>query len=89
MYYKCHKINPNRGGSYINSLDWIKNKNAITNPISKRDNKGFKYTATVAVNHEEIENILKEQQKLNFGTLSVTGKEHQKKVTGQKLRKIM
>ena len=26
LYYKCHKINPNRGGSYIDSLDWIKNK---------------------------------------------------------------
>ena len=27
LYYKCHKINPNRRGSYIDSLDWIKNKN--------------------------------------------------------------
>ena len=26
LYYKCHKINPNRGGSYIDSPDWIKNK---------------------------------------------------------------
>ena len=24
LYYKCHKINLNRGGSYINSPDWIK-----------------------------------------------------------------
>ena len=24
LYYECHKINPNRGGSYINSPDWIK-----------------------------------------------------------------
>ena len=23
--YKCHKINPNRGGSYIDSPDWIIN----------------------------------------------------------------
>ena len=23
LYYKCHKINPNRGGSYIDSSDWI------------------------------------------------------------------
>ena len=22
--YKCHKINPNRGGLYIDSPDWIK-----------------------------------------------------------------
>ena len=26
LYYKCHKISPNRGGSYINSPDWINNK---------------------------------------------------------------
>ena len=26
LYYKCHKINPNRGGSYINPPDWIRNK---------------------------------------------------------------
>ena len=26
LYYKRHKINPNRGGSYINSPDWLKNK---------------------------------------------------------------
>ena len=24
FYYKCHKINPNRGGSYTDSPDWIK-----------------------------------------------------------------
>ena len=26
LYYKCHKINPNRGGSYIDSPNWIKKK---------------------------------------------------------------
>ena len=26
LYYKCHKINPNRDGSYIDSPNWIKNK---------------------------------------------------------------
>ena len=24
LYYKCHKINTNRSGSYIDSPDWIK-----------------------------------------------------------------
>ena len=23
LFYKCHKINPNRGGLYIDSSDWI------------------------------------------------------------------
>ena len=26
LYYKCHKINPKRAGSYIDSPDWIKKK---------------------------------------------------------------
>ena len=26
LYYKCHKINPNRGGSYIDSSNCIKSK---------------------------------------------------------------
>ena len=52
LYYKCHKINPNRGGSYIDSPDWIKNKKATINPINKKDNECFQYTITVALNHE-------------------------------------
>ena len=26
LYYKCHKLNPSRGGPYINSPKWIKTK---------------------------------------------------------------
>ena len=32
LYYKCRKLNPNCGGSYIDSPDWIKNKKAAINP---------------------------------------------------------
>ena len=31
----------NRGGSYLNSHDWIKNKKAVINPINKKDIKCF------------------------------------------------
>ena len=54
LYYKCHKMNPSCCGSYIDSPDWIKNKKATINPISKKDNKRFQYTVTVALNYEEI-----------------------------------
>ena len=27
LFYKCYKINLNRGGSYIDSPDWIKTEN--------------------------------------------------------------
>ena len=54
MYYKCHKINPNRGGSYVDSSDLTKNKKAAINPINKKDIKCFQYAVTVALNYEEI-----------------------------------
>ena len=41
-YYKSYKINLNRDGSYIESPDWIKNKNAIISPINKRITNVFK-----------------------------------------------
>ena len=54
LYYKCHKIKLNCGGSYIDYPDWIKNKKATINPINKKDNKCFQYAITVALNYEEI-----------------------------------
>ena len=54
MYNKCHEINLNRGGSYINFPDWIKNKKATINPINKKDNECFQYAVTVTLNYEEI-----------------------------------
>ena len=53
LHYKCDKIYPNCGGSYIDSPDRIKNKKATINPIMKKDNKYFQYTVTVALNHEK------------------------------------
>ena len=54
LYYKCHKTNPNRDRSNIDSPDWIKNKKATINAINKKENKCFQYAVTVALNHEEI-----------------------------------
>ena len=36
LYYKCHKIDLNHGGSYIDSRDWMKKKKATINPINKK-----------------------------------------------------
>ena len=57
LYYKCRKINLNRSGLYIDSLDWIKNKKATLNPINKEDNKSF----PVALHHAKIK---KDPQKI-------------------------
>ena len=63
LYFKCHEINPNCGGSHVDSPNWIKNKKATINSINKKDNKCFHYAITVALNHEEtgknLERIMK------------------------------
>ena len=50
IYYKCHKVNFRRAGSYIDSPDWIKKKKETINP---KKNKCFQYAITVAVYYEE------------------------------------
>ena len=57
LYYKCYKRNPNCGGSYIDSPDWIKIKksnNKARNPINKKNEKSFQYAVTVVLNPKEI-----------------------------------
>ena len=51
--YKCHKINFKCGNSYIDSPDWIKTKEATTNP-KYTDDKCFQSAVTVALNYGEI-----------------------------------
>ena len=53
LYYKLHKISLNRGGSYIDSPKWLKNKKATINSKNNND-KCFQYAITVALNHEQI-----------------------------------
>ena len=36
IYFICHKINQNRGGSNGDSSDWIKHKKAKIIPINKK-----------------------------------------------------
>ena len=43
----------NCGGSYIDSLDWIKKKKTTINPKNK-DDKCLQYAAMVALNYEEF-----------------------------------
>ena len=42
MYYKCHKVYLRRGGSYIDSPDWIENEKAAINPKNE-EGKCFEY----------------------------------------------
>ena len=42
LYSSLHKISLDKGGSYIDSPDWIKNKKATIN-LQNKDNECFKY----------------------------------------------
>ena len=47
LYYHLQKIGLKRGGSYIDSPEWLKNKKATINPKNNDDNC-FQYALTVA-----------------------------------------
>ena len=53
LYYDLNKISLSRGGSYIDSLEWLKNKKATINP-KNNDDKCFQYALTV--NYKQIKN---------------------------------
>ena len=53
LEYNLHKISLNRGSSYIESPEWIKNKGVTTNPKNK-DNKCFQYAIIAALNYQNI-----------------------------------
>ena len=45
LYYDFNKISINRGGSYIDSPQWLKNKKSTINPINNHY-KCFQYAVT-------------------------------------------
>ena len=54
LYFNLNKVSLSRGGSYIDSPKWIKNKKATINPQNKKDDGCFQYVVTVALNCEQI-----------------------------------
>ena len=62
LYYILHKISLNRGGSYIDFPEWIKNKKTTINPKNTKDNKCIQYSVTAALHHQEIK---KDPQKIS------------------------
>ena len=53
MYYDFNKISISRGGSYIDSPKWLKNKKSTINP-KNNDYKSFQYAVTLALNLDKI-----------------------------------
>ena len=96
LQFKCHTINPNQGGSYIDSPDWIKNKKATINSINKKDDACFQYAVTATLNHEKIGNYSERKrqtkpfinkhnwERINFPSEKMIGK-NLRKITQQLL----
>ena len=55
LYYDFNKISLNRGGSYIDSPKWLKDKKSTINP-KNNDHKCFQYAVTLALNLDNIDN---------------------------------
>ena len=53
LYYDFNKTSINRGGSYIDSPKWLKDKKTIINP-KNNDKKCFQYAVTLALNLDKI-----------------------------------
>ena len=61
LYYDFNKTSINRGGSYIDSPKWLKDKKSIINP-KNNDNKCFQFAVTLALN---LDKIKKNSQRLS------------------------
>ena len=53
LEYNLHKISLNRGSSYIESPEWLKNKGVTINPKKAKDNC-FQYAIIAALNYQNI-----------------------------------
>ena len=53
LYYDFNKTTINRGGSYIDSPKWLKDKKSTINP-KNNDDKCFQYVVTLALNLDKI-----------------------------------
>ena len=63
LYFDFNKISINRGGSYIESPKWLKDKKSAVNP-KNNDHKCFQYAVTLALNLDKINNNPKRISKI-------------------------
>ena len=63
LYYDFNKTSIYRGGTYIDSPKWLRDKRSTKNPKNK-DTKCFQYTVTLALNLDNIDNHLERISKI-------------------------
>ena len=74
LYYDFNRISISKGGPYIESPKWLKDKKSTVNQKNS-DNKCFQYATTLALNFNKIDKkTLKEYQELNPLLRITTGK---------------
>ena len=61
FYYDFNKTSMYRGGTYIDSPKWLKNKKSTINP-KNNDDKSFQYAVTLVLN---LDNINKHPQRIS------------------------
>ena len=83
LYYKCHKTNPDRGESYIDSTKWIKHEKVSINPIDRNNNKCLQYTVTITLNDANIGGHTKRITKYNWAGINYLSE----KDDGKKIKK--
>ena len=90
LYYKFNKTSLSRGGSYIDSPKWLKNKKATINP-KNNDDKCFQYALTVALNYEQIKKGPQKISKIKPFIDQYNWKEifHHMEKTGKSLNQII
>ena len=63
LYYDFNKTSIYRGGTYIDSPKWLRDKRSTINPKNK-DNKCCQYAVTLALNLDNIDNHLERISKI-------------------------
>ena len=74
LEYHLHKIGLNRGSSYIESSEWIKNKRVTINPKNTEDNNCFQYAIAAALNYKILIITQKECLSLYHLLIIIIGK---------------
>ena len=94
LYYHLQKISLKRGGSFIDSPEWLKKKKATINPKNNDDNC-CQYALIIALNQKQIKSH-PEYRKLNLLLISIIGKKeifHHTQKTGKgsnkKIRELL
>ena len=65
LFYDFNRVSISKGGSYIESPKWLKDKKCTVNQ-KNNDNKCFQYATTLALNFNKIDKHPQRYQELNL-----------------------